>query len=88
MTNHTVINEIKKHIGGFSDLPIVQEKNILFVEPKDSKGFRVLLEYNSNEFVVLYDLWSQDQFDSYEVVAKLDLFGLTTAAGLWIREKK
>ena len=90
MNDHPAIVEIKKQLEGYSNVPIVQKKNTLFVEPKDSKGFRVWLKDNSKEFVVFCDRWSYDQFfeNDHEKAAILFLFALTASARLRVREKK
>jgi hypothetical protein len=90
MNDHPAIDEIKKRLEGYSNVPIVREKNTLFVEPKDSRGFRVMLEDYSKKFVVFCDGWSYDQFfeNDHEKAAQLFLFALTAAARLRVRERK
>ena len=88
MNDHPAIEEIKKRLEKFPKIPFVQEGNSLFIEPKDSNGFKVIIDDNSTDFVVFCDGWSYDQLTSYEEAARLFLFGLTAASRLLVREKK
>jgi hypothetical protein len=87
MNNLPVIDKIKKQLEVFPNLPLVQEENTLFVEPRDSNGFKVLVEDNLTDFVVFCDGWSYDILTDFESVAQLFVFPLTAAARLLVREK-
>jgi hypothetical protein len=87
MNNHPVIDKIKKQLEVFPNLPLIQEGNTLFIEPRDSNGFKVLVEDNSTDFVVFCDGWSYDILTDFERVAKLFVLPLTAAARLLVREK-
>ncbi len=87
MEKYPAIDEIKKRLEEFPDLPLIQEENTLSIEPKNSTGFRVLLEDNSTNFAVFCDGWSYDQLTSYGAATQLFIFALTAAARLQVREK-
>ena len=87
MNNQPAIDQILNRLKDLPDIPIVHRENILLIEPKNEKGFRVLLEDNSEQFTVFCDLWSYDQLFHYEDAAKFFLFALTAAARLLVKER-
>ena len=81
------INEIRKRLAVFPELPIIQKENSLFIEPKDLRGFKVIIDDNRTNFTLLCDGWSYDQFTNYEIAARAFILGLSAAARLLVREK-
>ena len=88
VNSYPAINEIKKRLSIFPELPLVQEGNSIFIEPKDSNGFKVILDDNKTEFVLFCDGWSYELFTNSEITARAFILALTSAARLLVREKK
>jgi hypothetical protein len=84
---YPAIGEIKKRLAVFPDLPIIQEGNSLYIEPKDMKGFKVIIDDNRTEFSLFCDGWSYDQFTDPKLVARTFVLALSPASRLLVREK-
>ncbi len=87
MNNYPAINEIRRRLSSFPDLPLIQRGRSLYLKPKDSSGFKVVIDDYKTEFTVFCDGWSYDQLTNYEEAARLFIFPLSAAARLLVREK-
>jgi len=86
-TPHPAIVEVLNRLKNLSSIPIIQNGDTISIEPINSNGFKCELVDSGLNYMVFFDGWHTDQFNSFEDAAKCFLFGLTTAARLCVKER-